>query len=157
MSAPPLALGVEAAGVVRAIGAAVSRFRVGDEVLTHGVPLQRQGTWAEALLVPEGQAARKPAGMSFPVAGLFPVPALIADQVLSEAVALQRGERILIHGAGGVTGGVLVAVAADLGGWVIATAGPVSAARVRSYGASVVLDYHQSHPAPRGNPAGYVI
>jgi NADPH:quinone reductase-like Zn-dependent oxidoreductase len=140
---PPLALGVEAAGVVRAVGAMVSRFRVGDEVLTHCVPLQRQGAWAEALLVPEGQAARKPAGMSFPVAGLLPVPALTADQVLSGAVALQRGERVLIHGAGGVTGGVLVAVAAEMGGWVIATAGPASAERVRGYGASVVLDYHQ--------------
>jgi NADPH:quinone reductase-like Zn-dependent oxidoreductase len=141
---PPLALGVEAAGVVRAVGARVSRFRVGDEVLTHCVPLQRQGAWAEALLVPEGQAARKPAGMSLPVAGLFPVPALTAGQVLSGAVALQRGERVLIHGAGGVTGGLLVAVAADMGGWVIATAGPASAERVRGYGASVVLDYH--HP-----------
>jgi NADPH:quinone reductase-like Zn-dependent oxidoreductase len=140
---PPLAPGVEAAGVVRAVGTMVSRFRVGDEVLTHCVPLQRQGAWAEALLVPEGQAARKPAGMSFPVASLFPVPALTAGQVLSGAVALQRGERILIHGAGGVTGGLLVAVAADLDGWVIATAGPSSVERVRGYGASVMLDYHQ--------------
>ena len=140
---PPMALGVEAAGVVRAVGAAVSRFRIGDEVLTHCVPLQRQGAWAELLLVQERQVARKPAGMSFPMAGLFPVPALTADQVLSGAVALQRGERVLIHGAGGVTGGLLVAVAADMGGWVIATAGPASAERVRSYGARVVFDYHQ--------------
>ena len=109
---PPLALGVEAAGVVRAVGAMVSRFGVGDEVLTH-------------------------------LAGLFPVPALTAGQVLSGAVALRRGERVLIHGAGGVTGGLLVAVAAEMGGWVIATAGPASAERVRGYGASVVLDYHQ--------------
>ncbi len=107
------------------------------------MPFQHQGAWAEVLLVPEGQVARKPAGMSLAVAGLFPVPALTADQVLSGAVALQRRERVLIHGAGGVTGGVLVAVAADMGGWVIATAGPASAERVRGYGASVVLDYHQ--------------
>jgi NADPH:quinone reductase-like Zn-dependent oxidoreductase len=47
--------------VVRAVGAAVSRFRVGDQVLTHAVPLQHQGAWAEMLVVPEGQAAHKPA------------------------------------------------------------------------------------------------
>ena len=139
---PPMALGVEAAGVVRAVGAAVARFRVGDEVLTHSVPLP-QGAWAELLVVPEDHAARQPAGMSVPVAGLLPVPALTAAQVLAEAVALQRGERVLIHGAGGITGGVLVAVAADMGGWVIATAGRASAERVRRYGAHVVLDYHQ--------------
>jgi hypothetical protein len=82
--------------------------------------------------------------MSFPEAGLFPVPALTVNQVLSAAAALQRGEKILIHGAGGITGGVLVAVAAEMGGWVIATAGPASAERVRGYGASEVLDYHQA-------------
>jgi NADPH:quinone reductase-like Zn-dependent oxidoreductase len=140
---PPMALGVEAAGVVDAVGAAVSRFRVGDEVLTHVVPLQQQGAWAEMLLVPEDQAAHKPAAMSFPVAGLFPVPALTAHQVLSGAAALQRGETILIHGAGGITGGVMVAVAAAMGGRVIATVGPASAERVRGYGAGAVLDYHQ--------------
>jgi NADPH:quinone reductase-like Zn-dependent oxidoreductase len=139
---PPMALGVEAAGVVRAVGAAVSRFRVGDEALTHVVPLQHQGSWAEMVIVPEGQAAHKPAAMSFPVAGLFPVPALTAHQVLSEA-ALERGETILIHGTGGVTGGMVVAVAAAMGGRVIATAGPSSAERVRGYGADAVLDYHQ--------------
>jgi NADPH:quinone reductase-like Zn-dependent oxidoreductase len=141
---PPLALGVEAAGVVRAVGDAVSRFGVGDEVLTHCVPLQGQGAWAEVLLLPEDQAAHKPAGMSFPVAGLLPIPALTAAQVLSGAVALQRGEPVLIHGAGGITGGLLVAIASDLGGWVVATAGAASAERVRGYGANVVLDYHQT-------------
>ena len=139
---PPMALGVEAAGMVSAVGAAVSRFRVGDEVLTHSAPLQYQGSWAEVFLVPEGQVARKPPGMSFPVAGLFPIPALIAHQVLA-VVALEREEKILIHGAGGVTGGMLVALAAAMGGWVIATAGPASAERVYGYGASVVLDYHE--------------
>jgi NADPH:quinone reductase-like Zn-dependent oxidoreductase len=110
--------------------------------LTHAAPLQYQGSWAEVFVVPEGQVARKPPGMSFPVAGLVPIPALTAHQVLA-AVALERGERILIHGAGGVTGGLLVAVAAAMGGWVIATAGPASAARVYGYGARVVLDYHE--------------
>src|SRR6185437_7043111 len=139
---PPMALGVEAAGTVRAVGAEVSRFRVGDEVLTHAVPLQSQGAWSEVFLAPESQVAHKPPGMSVQVAGLFPVPALTAFKALTE-VALERGEKILIHGAGGVTGGMMVAVAAAMGGWVIATAGPVSAERVHGYGASVVLDYHK--------------
>ena len=43
---PPLALGVEAAGVVRAVGAGVERWSAGDEVVTHPLPLVDQGTWA---------------------------------------------------------------------------------------------------------------
>jgi NADPH:quinone reductase-like Zn-dependent oxidoreductase len=62
--------------------------------------------------------------------------------VLSEALAIKRGDLLLIHGAGGVTGGMLVALASDMGAQVIATAGPRSAGRVRDYGANVVVDYH---------------
>jgi len=142
--APPMALGVAAAGVVHAVGEAVTRFRVGDEVLTHCVPMPAQGAWAELLLVREDQAAHKPSNMSMPVAGLFPVPALTAAQTLSDVLHVQRGERLLVHGAGGITGSVIVALAADMGAWVIATAGPASAERPRAYGASVVLDYHQA-------------
>jgi len=138
-----MALGGEAAGVVRAVGAAVSRFQIGDEVLTFTVPL-RQGAWAELFAAPEEYIAHKPTDMVFPIAGLFPVPALTAHEVFSNAVPLQPGlgENVLIHGAGGVTGGVLVAGAAAMGARVIATAGPQSTDRVRGYGASVVVDYH---------------
>jgi NADPH:quinone reductase-like Zn-dependent oxidoreductase len=141
--APPMALGVEAAGVVRAVGPAVSRFAVGDAVLTHPMPLWRNGAWAELLVAPEVQVAHKPAAMPEPVAGLFPIPALVAEQALATVVGLGPGETILVHGAGGVTGGLLVAVAARLGARVIATAGPASAERVRGYGAQAVLDYHR--------------
>ena len=49
-TAPPMALGVEAAGVVRAIGPAQTRFARGDEVLVHSAPLRHQGAWAEWFL-----------------------------------------------------------------------------------------------------------
>jgi NADPH:quinone reductase-like Zn-dependent oxidoreductase len=80
--------------------------------------------------------------MSWEEAGVFPVPALTASQVLTKTLDVRRGEFILIHGAGGVTGGMLVAVASELGAQVIATAGPGSTDRVQSYGATAVLDYH---------------
>src|SRR4051812_20693532 len=102
---PPMALGVEAAGVVRAVGAAVSRFRVGDQVLTHAVLLQHQGAWAEMLVVPEGQAAHKPAAMSFPVAGPFPVPPPTPPPGLSGAAGPPRGGAVLLPRAGGAPRG----------------------------------------------------
>ena len=55
---PPLALGVEAAGVVAAVGEDVRGLAAGDQVLTHPVPLRHQGAWAQWLLAPSALVAR---------------------------------------------------------------------------------------------------
>ena len=136
-------LGVAASGVVRVVGRNVSRFSPGDEVLTHSVPLQ-QGTWAELFVAREEHVAHKPSTIGWSEAALFPVPALTAHQVLSEALAIKRGDALLIHGAGGVTGGMLVALASGMGARVIATTSPRSVERVRGYGANDIVDYHAS-------------
>jgi NADPH:quinone reductase-like Zn-dependent oxidoreductase len=139
---PPLALGVEAAGVVAAVGEEVRGLAAGDQVLTHPVPLRHQGTWAPWLLAPAALVAHKPAVVSWEAAAAFPVPALTADQVLTQAAPAPVGAWVLVHGAGGVTGGLTVQLAVARGATVVATAGPSSAARVRGWGARVVLDYH---------------
>jgi NADPH:quinone reductase-like Zn-dependent oxidoreductase len=141
---PPMALGVEAAGVISAVGADVDGFGVGDEVLCHPVPLRHQGCWAPMLIAPVGSVAAKPSETSWDVAAVFPVPALTAEQVLGEALDIQSGETLLVHGAGGSTGGMIVQLAAMRGADVIATCSPHSADRVRAYGARAIIDYHQS-------------
>jgi NADPH:quinone reductase-like Zn-dependent oxidoreductase len=138
---PPLALGVEAAGVIKAVGAYPSGFGVGDEVLCHPVPLRDQGTWAPLLIAPVGSLALKPPGISWETAAIFPVPALTAEQVVGEALALGGGETLLVHGAGGITGGLIVQLAALRGVDVLATASPRGADRVRANGAREVFDY----------------
>jgi NADPH:quinone reductase-like Zn-dependent oxidoreductase len=139
---PPMALGVEAAGVVTAAGAAVHDWAPGDEVLTHPLPLRAGGTWAPRLIAPAALLARKPAAMSWAAAAALPVPALTAEQALSEAVEIKAGETLLIHGGGGVTGGLLVALAAVGGARVTATANSTSHARLQRLGAAHVVDYH---------------
>jgi NADPH:quinone reductase-like Zn-dependent oxidoreductase len=139
---PPLVLGVEAAGVVVAVGDEVTTLAPGDEVLTHPLPLRYQGTWAEHLVAPAALVARKPDAVPWEIAAAFPVPALTADQALSEVVRTPNGGSVLVHGAGGVTGGLVVQLAIMRGATVLATAGPGSAARVRDYGATAVFDYH---------------
>jgi NADPH:quinone reductase-like Zn-dependent oxidoreductase len=139
---PPMALGVEAAGVVESIGDDVSTPAPGDEVLTHPVPLRDQGAWAERLVAPAAAVASKPSGVRWEEAATFPVPALTADQALAEAAPDPDGEWVLVHGAGGVTGGLIVQLAVARGATVVATAGPSSAERIGGYGASLVLDYH---------------
>jgi NADPH:quinone reductase-like Zn-dependent oxidoreductase len=138
---PPMALGVEAAGRVLAVGDAASEWSLGDEVMTHPLPLRDQGTWAPRLIAPAALLAEKPSGVSWEAAAAFPVPALTAEQVLGEALAVQAGEWLLVHGAGGVTGGLLVALGALRGAHVIATAGSTSRQRVSAFGAAHVIDY----------------
>ena len=139
---PPIALGVEAAGRVLAVGDAGSEWSLGDEVMTHPLPLRDQGTWAPRLIVPAALLAEKPANVTWEAAAAFPVPALTAEQVLGEALDVQAGEQLLVHGAGGVTGGLLVALGVLRGAHVIATAGQASERRVRALGAHHVIDYY---------------
>jgi NADPH:quinone reductase-like Zn-dependent oxidoreductase len=134
---PPMALGVEAAGLVAAVGADVGHLRPGDAVTTHAIPA---GTWAERFIAAADQVSAVPAGVPMAAAAAFAVPALTAGQALA-AVAVKPGETVLVHGAGGVTGGLIVQLAAHLGARVIATASGASAARARAMGAAEVLDY----------------
>jgi NADPH:quinone reductase-like Zn-dependent oxidoreductase len=134
---PPMALGVEAAGVVVAVGAGVRGLRPGDDVTTHSLPA---GSWAEKFMAVADQVAPVPAGVPMTVAAALPVPALTADQAL-DAMTVRPDETVLVHGAGGVTGGVLVKLAAHRGARVIATAG--QDARARALGAAHVIDYHE--------------
>jgi NADPH:quinone reductase-like Zn-dependent oxidoreductase len=141
---PPMALGVEAAGTVLTAGNAVGEWAPGDAVMTHPVPLRDQGTWAPRLIAPARLLARKSPGISWAAAAVFPVPALTARQVLVDSLGLHAGDQLLVNGASGVTGGLLVALAVLRGAQVIATAGPASRQRVAALGADHVIDYHDA-------------
>ena len=154
---PPMALGVEAAGVIARTGGAPGAPQQGEAVMTHSLPLRWQGTWAEQFVAAAADVAVLPAGMPLEVAGAAPVPLLTADKALRAAgEALRAAGRaarqapgpdrldqltVLVSGAAGVTGLVLVQLAAHLGGRVIATAGQRSGQRVRAAGAAQVIDY----------------
>ena len=144
---PPMALGTEAAGIVAAVGSGVAELREGDEVMTHPLPLRRHGTWARRLLAPAAAVAARPPEVSWETGGAFPVPALTAAQALDEALGIERDRWLVVNGAGGVTGGLLVQLAAARGARVIATASAKKAERVHDYGAEEVLDYHDDWPS----------
>jgi NADPH:quinone reductase-like Zn-dependent oxidoreductase len=140
---PPMALGVEAAGLVTAVGNSVEGVRVGDVVTTYSLPLREQGSWAEKFIAAAGHVAVVPPGVPVAAAAALPVPALTADQALTGGIDLRRGQTILVNGASGVTGGMLVQLAAHRGARVLATSSPGDAARVSALGADIVVDYHQ--------------
>jgi hypothetical protein len=92
-------------------------------VTVHSAPLREQGTWAEQHIAAAEDVAVLPPGAPFEAVAALPVPALTADQVIGDALQVRAGQTVLVHGAGGVTGSMLVQLAAHRGATVIATAG----------------------------------
>jgi NADPH:quinone reductase-like Zn-dependent oxidoreductase len=130
--------GMELAGVVEAAGAAVTRFRVGDEVF--GI---RSGANAEYVCVREdGVLAHKPAGMTFEEAAAVVDGACTALAFLRQA-GLQGGHRLLVYGASGSTGTAAVQLARHLGADVTAVCDTRHLEPVRSLGAHRVIDYQR--------------
>src|SRR5207247_10071746 len=111
----PMALGTEAAGTVAAVGSRVAEVREGDEVMTHPLPLRRHGTWAGKVLAPAATVALRPPEASWEASGAFPIPALTAAQALDEALGIESGGWVVVNGAGGGAGGLVVRVAAARG------------------------------------------
>jgi NADPH:quinone reductase-like Zn-dependent oxidoreductase len=137
---PPMALGVEAAGVIAAVGPDGGGWAPGDAVLTHPLPLRHQGTWSERLLAPTHLLARKPDALSWEQAAVLPVPALTADQALDAVLGDASDAWLLVNGAGGVTGRMVAALGVLRGARVIAVAGPASAGTLATLGVEHVLD-----------------
>ncbi|MEM6331349.1 MAG: SDR family NAD(P)-dependent oxidoreductase, partial [Planctomycetota bacterium] len=111
-------LGIEASGVVTAVGEGVSRFAVGDAVL--GVAPYALGSHATT---GEYALAAKPAGVSHQQAATLPITFLTAHHALVRLADLQPGERVLIHAGAGGVGLAAIQIAQAVGAEVFATAG----------------------------------
>jgi len=130
--------GMELAGVVEAVGTAVSEFEVGDEVF--GV---RSGAHAEYVCVREaGALAHKPDSLSFEEAAAVCDGAIIALACLRRA-GLRKGRSILIYGASGSIGTAAVQLARHFDADVTAVCDTKNLELARSLGADEVIDYTQ--------------
>ena len=139
---PPIVLGFDVAGVVRAVGSEVASFREGDRVYASPA-LNRDGANAALCLVDERTAAPRPDRLDAAHAAALPLVTLTAWEALFGHARLAAGETVLIPGAGGGVGHVAVQLAKRTGARVIATAGrPESQQLAREAGADVVIDYH---------------
>jgi NADPH:quinone reductase-like Zn-dependent oxidoreductase len=132
-------LGSEFAGVVEAVGAAVTRFKPGNDVF--GYRGQKMGAYAEYLVMPEkGMVAHKPASLSCAEAAAVPYGGLTALTLLRR-VNLQPGQRVLVNGASGAIGAAAVQLAKHQGAHVTGVCGAARLAYVRLLGADEVIDY----------------
>ncbi len=132
-------LGMELAGEVEAVGAAVTEFEVGDHVF--GV--NGFGAHAEFVCMRESAAlAHKPAGMTFEEAAAVCDGAALALACLRKA-DLRKGRSILVYGASGSVGTAAVQLAKHFGADVTAVCNTKNLELVRSLGADEVIDYTQ--------------
>jgi NADPH2:quinone reductase len=142
----PAVLGQEAAGVVEAIGADVSRFKVGDRVAYSG----QGGAYSEVQAVPATRAVPLPDGVSFDVAAASLLKGMTTEFLLRRCYPVKAGETILVHAAAGGVGTIMVQWAKAIGATVIGTVGSEEKATLaRGLGADHVILYRQEDVAAR--------
>lgn len=135
----PTGLGHEAAGVVEAVGAAVSDLRPGDRVVYMnagvGAYADRRNVAAERLVVlPDAVSDEAAAAVFF--------KAMTAQYLLKKTHAVQPGDLLLVHAAAGGVGQILVRWAKALGAHVVGTAGsPQKCEIARAAGCDAAIDY----------------
>jgi NADPH:quinone reductase-like Zn-dependent oxidoreductase len=137
--APPHVPGMDAAGVLDAIGdGTATDLRIGERVMAVVVPLGPRGAYAERVVVPAESVVRAPAGASDAQAATLPMNGLTARVALDE-LALQPGQTLAVTGAAGAVGGYAVQLGRAEGLRVVADAAPDDEALVRRLGADVVV------------------
>lgn len=141
----PLILGWDIAGTVAETGAAVSKFKTGDEVFGM-VNFPGHGrAYAEFVAAPEAHLAHKPAEISFTEAAAATLAALTAWQVLVHQAKVQQGQRVLVHAAAGGVGHFAVQIAKQLGAYVIGTASAANADFLKQLGVDEHIDYRSTN------------
>ncbi|MGW2373142.1 MULTISPECIES: NADP-dependent oxidoreductase [Kitasatospora] len=126
----PAVPGYEVSGVVEAVGAEVTGFAPGDEVFGGLMG----GGYAEQALLDADELALKPATLSWEEAAAIPVGAETSERAL-DVLGVRPGETLLVHGAAGGVGTVLLQFARARGITVVGTASEANHAHLRELGA----------------------
>ena len=129
--------GWDVAGTVEAVGAGVTAFRPGDEVMGEAP----EGSFAEYVIARPDKLVRKPARLSFEQAAAVPISGVTALQAIRDKADVQAGQKVLIVGAGGGVGTFAVQIAKAFGAEVTGVCSTSKLDLVRSIGADDVIDY----------------
>jgi NADPH2:quinone reductase len=137
----PVVPGWECAGTVAAIGPGVESVRRGDKVWAYArKPEIHDGTYGEAIALPETSLATVPKRLLFEEAAGVPVAGLTAWQTLRTRGDVREGAVVLVHAAAGGVGHLAVQVARVAGARVVGTAGPRNREFVLGLGAEEIVD-----------------
>jgi NADPH:quinone reductase-like Zn-dependent oxidoreductase len=128
--------GTNLAGRVEAVGSAVTRFRIGDEV--YGAC---RGSWAELACARDEKLALKPANLTFEQAAVVPYAGFAAWQAVHDYGHLAPGQRVLVVGATGAVGGCAAQLAKAAGAEVTGVCSSRTADLAPMFGLDHVIDY----------------
>ena len=136
----PWTAGVEAAGVVSAVGPGVSEVAVGDEVAFCTVP----GCYAEKVVAPAWRLIKRPAGLDARAGAAAMLQGMTAHYLCYSTYPVRRGDRVVIHAGAGGMGLLLTQMVKQLGGYVFSTVSTEAKAELsRGAGADHVILYTQ--------------
>ena len=138
-------VGIDAVGVVEEVGANVTRFKPGDEVMTDLFAAGKFGAFAEYVCAKEKAFEPIPTGMSFEEAATLPHSAVLALQGMRmrDGRTFKPGDKVLIDGASGNVGPFAVQIAKSMGAEVTGVASGDKLDFVRSLGADHAIDYEK--------------
>jgi NADPH:quinone reductase-like Zn-dependent oxidoreductase len=136
----PAILGWDLSGVIEAVGPGVKAWKAGDAVYAMG-DVTRNGAYAEYATIDEGLLAPKPKSQDHIHAAAVPQAGLMAFHALFIFGTLQKGQKVLIHGAGGGVGSFAVQLAKWKGAYVIGTASRNNQDLLKDLGADEAIDY----------------
>jgi NADPH2:quinone reductase len=147
LPALPATPGLEAAGVVEAVGEAVTEVAAGDRVAYAGVP---PGAYAELRRIPAHRLVKLPAGISAQQAAAMMLQGMTARYLLKGCWHVGPGTKLLIHAAAGGVGLIVCQWARHLGATVIGTVGsPEKAEVARAHGCEHPIVYAREDFAAR--------
>lgn len=133
----PYTPGLDASGIIVAVGTGVTQCNVGDEVIVATMG----NAYAEYVVANENFVSLKPKNISFEEATSLAVNIGTAQTILFSEGKLQKGQKVLIQGAAGSVGATMLQLAKNKGLYVIATASGKGVELVKSLGADEVIDY----------------
>ncbi|EHP39846.1 zinc-containing alcohol dehydrogenase superfamily protein [Cupriavidus basilensis OR16] len=145
----PAGMGVEAAGVVKAVGAGVSQVAVGDRVTYTGF-LNTLGAYSTERLIPAAALIKLPAGIACETAAAMTMRGLTSAYLMRRIYAFKPNDTILLHAAAGGVGLIVSQWAKLLGLTVIGTvSSEAKAAVARAHGCDHIIDYSCEDVAKR--------
>lgn len=136
----PRGMGLDLAGTVTAVGADVTRFKIGDAVFGMA-RFKEAGSLAEAVIAKEAALAKKPATVSFEQAACLGTAGVTAWNGLIDKAQLRPGQSVFINGCSGAVGEAGVQIARMFGAEVSGSCGAEGIERARSLGPQTVYDY----------------